>query len=159
MHNWGSIPPGTLAGPSEELCKISLRIVFSVGPGAGAFIRWISPLTSWGLLLGMLYWPLLTSWLCGHLWPPENVWSRRAGAAVFGTWGGASHCACSCPPQRCWDEKRAEGMWHRTHESLALRASMERTWWPWRPGQVLAGGRNASGFSLEMVGWVKTLVP
>lgn len=35
MHNWDSIPLGTLSGPSEELCKISLRIVLCVGRGAG----------------------------------------------------------------------------------------------------------------------------
>lgn len=170
MHNWDSIPLGTLSGPSEELCKISLRIVLCVGRGAGgeggagALICWISPLSSWGVLLGMLYLPLLTSWLCEHLWPPENIGGRRAGAAVIGTWGGTSRCA-ELPTTavlgrevsrrdvtqntRIIGSKSQHGKGMLTVEAMA--STGRRTWWGLRG--------NTSGFSLEMAGWVKALVP
>lgn len=54
-------------GPFEELCKMCLRTVLSEGQGAGAFI---SCPTSGGDSQESL---LLTSWLCGLLWPQGNV--------------------------------------------------------------------------------------
>lgn len=48
--HWGSIPLRTFSGLSEELCKISLRIVFSIGQGGrGGWGIYLLNLTSYQL--------------------------------------------------------------------------------------------------------------